>query len=213
MGHGAGHFGSVTGQLYGGGPGIQRPKTCLAKLYGEIYNDRKHRLVRAVFEPGYAVVVEHKDVPKPKWWKRNKHTFLVYRRRFAGHASETTEVATHPTCGPPHTMPYTHSHTTPQQCDLRQWPSFFVWKKHVEGVLRKLPYDTQEVPNADMNAAYRAIPPEVQTLLLGETVTVADLSMHDDPLGFESVESAFFGNIANTFTSPTQNSPVRIYVG
>jgi hypothetical protein len=76
--------------------GIQQPKTCLAKLYGEVYNDRKQRLVKAVLEPGYAVVVEHKDVPKPRSWKRNKHTFFVYRRRFAGHASETTEVTTHP---------------------------------------------------------------------------------------------------------------------
>jgi hypothetical protein len=78
-----------------GPPGIQQPKTCLAKLYGEVYNDRKQRLVKAVLEPGYAVVVERKDVPKPKSWKRNKHTFFVYRRRFAGHASETTEVTTH----------------------------------------------------------------------------------------------------------------------
>jgi hypothetical protein len=96
MGRGAGHFGSVTGALYGGPPGIQLPKMCLAKLYGEIYNDRKQQLVKAVLEPGYAVVVEHKDVPKPRSWKRNKHTFFVYRRRFAGHASETTEVTTHP---------------------------------------------------------------------------------------------------------------------
>jgi hypothetical protein len=79
-----------------GTPGIQQPKTCLAKLYGEVYNDRKQRLVKAVHEPGYAVVVEHKGVPKPISWKRNKHTFFVYRRRFAGHASETTEVTTHP---------------------------------------------------------------------------------------------------------------------
>jgi hypothetical protein len=78
-----------------GPPGIQQPKTCLAKLYGEIYNDRKQRLVKAVLEPGYAVVVEHKDIPKPISWKHNKHTFFVYRRRFAGHASETTEVTTH----------------------------------------------------------------------------------------------------------------------
>jgi hypothetical protein len=77
-------------------PGIQQPKTCLAKLYGEIYNDRKQRLVKAVLEPGYSVVVEHKDIPKPKSWKRNKHTFFLYRKRFAGHASETTEVTTHP---------------------------------------------------------------------------------------------------------------------
>jgi hypothetical protein len=42
------------------------------------------------------VVVEHKDIPKPKSWKRNKHTFFLYRKRFAGHASETTEVTTHP---------------------------------------------------------------------------------------------------------------------
>jgi hypothetical protein len=61
-------------------PGIQQPKMCLAKLYGEIYNDRKQRLVKAALEPGYAVVVEHKDIPKPKSWKRNKHTFFVYRR-------------------------------------------------------------------------------------------------------------------------------------
>jgi hypothetical protein len=78
-----------------GTPGIQQPKTCLAKLYGEVYNDRKQRLIKAVLEPGYAVVVEHKDVPKPRSWKRNKHTFFVYRQRFAGHASETTEVTTH----------------------------------------------------------------------------------------------------------------------
>jgi hypothetical protein len=77
-------------------PGIQQPKTCLTKLYGEIYNDWKQRLVKAVLEPGYAVVVEHKDIPKPKSWKRNKHIFFVYRRRFAGHASETIEVTTHP---------------------------------------------------------------------------------------------------------------------
>jgi hypothetical protein len=76
--------------------GIQQPKTCLAKLYGEVYNDRKQRLVKAVLEPVYAVVVEHKDVHKPRSWKRNKHTFFVYRRRFAGQASETTEVTTHP---------------------------------------------------------------------------------------------------------------------
>jgi hypothetical protein len=75
---------------------LQLPKTRLAKLYGEIYNDWKHRLVKAVLEPGYAVVVEHKDVPKPRSWKRNKQTFFVYRRRFAGHASETIEVTTHP---------------------------------------------------------------------------------------------------------------------
>jgi hypothetical protein len=79
-----------------GPPGIPQPKTCLAKLYGEIYNDRKQRLVKAVLEPGYSVVVEHKDVPKPKSWKRNKHTFFLYRKRFAGHASETTKVTTHP---------------------------------------------------------------------------------------------------------------------
>jgi hypothetical protein len=77
-------------------PGIQQSKTCLAKLYGEMYNDRKQRLVKAVLEPGYAVVVEHKDIPKPRSGKRNKHTFIVYRRRFAGHASKTNEVNTHP---------------------------------------------------------------------------------------------------------------------
>jgi hypothetical protein len=79
-----------------GPPGIHPPKTCLAKLYGEIYNDRKQRLVKAILEPGYSVVVEHKDIPKPKSWKRNKHTFFVYRKRYAGHPSETTEVTTHP---------------------------------------------------------------------------------------------------------------------
>jgi hypothetical protein len=79
-----------------GPPGIQQPKTCLAKLYGEIYNDRKQRLVKAVLEAGYSVVVEHKDIPKPKSWKRNKHTFFLYHKRFVGHASETTEVTPHP---------------------------------------------------------------------------------------------------------------------
>jgi hypothetical protein len=77
-----------------GPTGFQQPKTCLAKLYGEVYNDRKQRLVKAILEPGYSVVVEHKDIPKPKSWKRNKHTFFVYRKRFAGHPSETTEVCT-----------------------------------------------------------------------------------------------------------------------
>jgi hypothetical protein len=88
----------------------------------------------------------------------------------------------------------------------------------VEGVLRKLIGDTQDalpsprhtglpVPNAYMNAADPAIPQEVQMLLLEETATVTDLSMGDDPLGFESDESAVFGNISNTFTSPTRDSP------
>jgi hypothetical protein len=63
-----------------GPPGIQQPKTCLAKLYGEIYNDRKQRLVKAVLESGYSVVVEHKDIPKPKSWKRNKRTFFLSRK-------------------------------------------------------------------------------------------------------------------------------------
>jgi hypothetical protein len=87
----------------------------------------------------------------------------------------------------------------------------------VEGVLRKLTDDTPAivplpshtdvpVPNAFLNAGDPAIPQEVQTLLLEETATVTDLSMHD-PLGFDSDESAFFGNIANTFTSPARDSP------
>jgi hypothetical protein len=49
----------------------------------------------------------------------------------------------------------------------------------------------------------------VRTLLLEETATVTALSMGDDPLGFESDESAIFGTIANTFTSPTRDSPKR----
>jgi hypothetical protein len=77
-------------------PGNPATKNVSGELYDEIYNDRKQRLVKVVLEPGYAVVVEHKDIPKPKSWKRNKHTFFVYRRRFAGHASETIEVTTHP---------------------------------------------------------------------------------------------------------------------
>jgi hypothetical protein len=67
-------------------------KTCLAKLYGEIYNDRKQRLVKAVLEPGYSVVVEHKNLPKPKSWKRNKHICFLYRKAFAGQPEHTTEV-------------------------------------------------------------------------------------------------------------------------
>jgi hypothetical protein len=78
-----------------GRAGIQQPKPCLAKLYGEIYNDWKPRLVKAVLEPGYSVVVEHKAIPKSKLWKRNKHTFFVYRQRFAGHPSETTHLNRH----------------------------------------------------------------------------------------------------------------------
>jgi hypothetical protein len=80
-----------------GPPGIQQPTTCLAKLYGEIYNDRRQRSVKAVLKPGYAGCVEYKDVRKPRSWKRTNHTFFVYQRRFAGHASETIEVTTHPT--------------------------------------------------------------------------------------------------------------------
>jgi hypothetical protein len=87
MGRRAGHIGPVRGP--------QQPKPCLAKLYGEIYNDWKPRLVKAVVEPGYSVVVEHKAIPKSKLWKRNKHTFFVYRQRFVGHPSETTEVCTY----------------------------------------------------------------------------------------------------------------------
>jgi hypothetical protein len=77
--------------------------------------------------------------------------------------------------------------------------------ENVEGVLRKLTDDTPAipvvtlpshtdvpVPNAYMNAAAPATPQEVQTLLLSETVTVTDLSMGDDPLGFDSDESAIF---------------------
>jgi hypothetical protein len=92
-----------------GPPGVQQPKTCLAKLYGEIYNDRKQRLVKAVLELGYSVVVEHKDIPKPKSEKRNKHTFFVYRKRFAGHASETTKVTTHQRLRLHAIYPLTHS--------------------------------------------------------------------------------------------------------
>jgi hypothetical protein len=118
-------------------------------------------------------------------------------------------------------MPYIHSHHLPQ-CDLRQWPAFFVWKKHVEGVLRQLTDNTPAipvvplpshtdvpVPNAYMIAAAPAIPQEVQTLLLSETATVTDLSMSDDPLAFDSDESAIFGHIANTFASPIRESPER----
>jgi hypothetical protein len=87
----------------------------------------------------------------------------------------------------------------------------------VEGVLRKLTGDTLEalpsprhtglpVPNAYMNAAYPAIPKEVQTLLLGENVTVTDLSM-DYPLEFDSDVTPVFAVIADMFTSPAQGSP------
>jgi hypothetical protein len=89
----------------------------------------------------------------------------------------------------------------------------------VEGVLWKLTDDTTTImpspsdtgvpmPTAFLNAADPAIPQEVQTLLLEETATVTDLSMHD-PLGFDSDESAFFGNFANTFTSPARESTER----
>jgi hypothetical protein len=48
-------------------------------------------------------------------------------------------------CIPRH--PPTHPIVT--QCDLRQWPTFFVWKKNVEVVLRKLTGDTPEaLPSA-----------------------------------------------------------------
>jgi hypothetical protein len=58
-----------------------------------------------------------------------------------------------------------------------------------------------------MNAAYPAIPQEVQTLLLEENVTVTDLSMDDDPLGFDSDVTHVFGDIADTFTSPAGGRP------
>jgi sirohydrochlorin ferrochelatase len=82
----------------------------------------------------------------------------------------------------------------------------------VGGVLRKLTGDPPEplpsprhtglpVPTAYMNAAYPAIPQEVQTLLLEENVTVTDLSM-TDPLGFDSDETHVFADMADTFASP-----------
>jgi hypothetical protein len=159
-------------------------------------------LVKAVLEPGYSVVVEHKDIPKPKSWKRNKHTFFVYRKRFAGHASETTEVMTHPllqTVASHARYPLTQC---PTQCDLRLWPAFFIWKKNVEVVLRKLTEDTPEtvpaprqtgVPPTSIAAGFPDIPAEVQALLMLEGATVTDLDMDDDPLGFDSDEA---GNYA-----------------
>jgi hypothetical protein len=80
-----------------GTAGVKQPKTCMAKLYGEIYNDRKQRLVKAILEPGYSVVVEHKDIPKPKSWKRNKHTFLCTASALpANHPTPSRYVCTWP---------------------------------------------------------------------------------------------------------------------
>jgi hypothetical protein len=47
----------------------------------------------------------------------------------------------------------------------------------------------------------------VQTILLEEGVTVTDLSM-TDPLGFDSDETAGFGDFADTFTSPAGDHPM-----
>jgi hypothetical protein len=87
-----------------------------------------------------------------------------------------------------------------------------VWRKLTENTPGIIPSSRQTdlpVPNEYMNAADPAIPQEVQTLLLEETVTVTDLSMGDDPIGSESDKSAVFGNFANTLTSPVRDSPKR----
>jgi hypothetical protein len=47
------------------------------------------------------------------------------------------------------------THTIVTQCDLRQWPAFFIWKKNVEVVLRKL---TGNTPEALPSARQKVIP-------------------------------------------------------
>ena len=73
------------------------PKTCLAKLYGEVFNDRKQRLMKSVIAPGYTMGVEHKGIVKPKGYKRKKHTFFVHRKAWSGLDAMTTEVSGHTT--------------------------------------------------------------------------------------------------------------------
>ena len=73
-------------------PTNRPPKSCVAMLYGEVFNDKKQRLLKGVMEKGFSVVVEHKTIHKPKHWKRNKHTFFLYRAAYAGYAPVTTEV-------------------------------------------------------------------------------------------------------------------------
>jgi hypothetical protein len=52
-------------------------KTCVGQLYGQLYNQKKHKLHRAILPAHIALAVGRHGVPKPNHWKRPKEVYFV----------------------------------------------------------------------------------------------------------------------------------------
>ena len=56
-------------------------KTCVAQLYGQIYNHKKMKLQRAVLREDITLAVAHYGKSANTNWKRPKHMFFINTKR------------------------------------------------------------------------------------------------------------------------------------
>jgi hypothetical protein len=64
-------------------------KTCVGVYYGQLYNQKKHRLTRAILPAHMAIAVGRHGVTKPTHWKRPKEVYFV----LTTHTNTTNDTA------------------------------------------------------------------------------------------------------------------------
>ena len=59
-------------------------KTCVAQLYGQMYNRKRMKLQRAVLHPNMTLAVSRYGATENPNWKRPKHMFFVNTKQITG---------------------------------------------------------------------------------------------------------------------------------